>query len=214
MDQNQIISALNWRYATKKYDSTKKLKESDWQTLAEALRLAPSSYGLQPWKFLVVQNPELRAQLRPVSWGQSIIEDCSHLIVFTTREFMTKEHIAAHIEQTAKSRGVPAQELEGYKTFMEQKILNEKPANTHLGWNQRQAYIAMGFLLETAALMKIDATPVEGIDPDAYDKILNLQGTGYKTVAVVTLGYRHAEDGYQQAPKSRFDLNQILEFKN
>lgn len=105
MNPNEIKSALEWRYATKKMDPTKKISAADWQLLKDALRLAPSSYGLQPWKFIVVQNPELRKKLREVSWGQSQIEDASHLVVFTTKKVMDAKHIKAHIDQTAQARG-------------------------------------------------------------------------------------------------------------
>ena len=212
MNHDTILSALNWRYATKKYDPTKKISASDWNVLAESLRLAPSSYGLQPWKFLVIENPKVRAELRPHSWGQSAIEEASHLVVFTTLKKMTGQHIAKHVEQIAETRGVDVKSLEGFQTFMNQKILQEKPLETHQGWNQRQAYIAMGFLLETAALLKIDATPIEGITPEEYDKILKLDQTEYATVAVVALGYRAADDAYQSNKKSRFPLNQVIEY--
>lgn len=211
MNNQYINESLNWRYATKKYDLTKKISETDWETLKDSLRLAPSSYGLQPWKFLVVQNLELRKKLREVSWGQSIIEECSHLVVFTTLREMTSEHIQAHIAQTASVRHLEPAALENYKKFMEQKILVEKDKSTHLGWNQRQAYIAMGFLLETAALLRIDSTPIEGLDPDKYDEILNLKNTPYKAVAAVSLGYRHADDTYQKMSKSRFEESKIIQ---
>lgn len=104
MNHDSILSALNWRYATKKYDPTRKIAESDWKVLVESLRLAPSSYGLQPWKFLVIENPKLRAELRPHSWGQSAIEEASHLVVFTTLKKMTEKHISDHVQQIAQSR--------------------------------------------------------------------------------------------------------------
>jgi nitroreductase len=211
MNSDQILSALNWRYATKKYDATKKLSEADWATLKESLRLAPSSYGLQPWKFIEVNNPEVRKKLRAVSWDQSIIEESAKLVVFTTLREMSKEHIQKFINSMATARKIPASNLDGYKQMMEQNILVGKPKETHLAWNQRQAYIAMGFLLETASLLKIDATPVEGLAPEDYDKILGLTGTPYTTVAVVTLGYRDASDSYQSAAKSRFSEQEIFE---
>ncbi len=212
MNHDIILSALNWRYATKKYDPTRKIAAADWNTLTETLRLAPSSYGLQPWKFLVIENPKLRAELRPHSWGQSAIEEASHLIVVTTLKQMSEKQIDAHILQTAKTRGVDPATLEGYQTFMKQKILQEMPLANHLAWNQRQAYIAMGFLLETAALLKIDTTPIEGITPSEYDKILKLEQTEYTTVSVVALGYRAADDAYQTNKKSRFPLDQVVQY--
>jgi len=212
MNKDQILGALNWRYATKKYDSGKKISETDWVILKESLRLSPSSYGLQPWKFLHVQNPEIRKQLREASWGQSMIEECSHLVVFTTLKKMTKDHIVKNIQETAKIRGIEASALEGYQKFMEKTILARTDEDLK-AWNQKQAYIALGFLLETAAFLKIDATPIEGFEPAKYDQILGLDKTEYGSAVVATLGYRHAEDVAQAMKKSRFsdkDLFQVI----
>lgn len=210
MEKKEIIEALNWRYATKKYDQNKKITPDKWEILKKSLHLAPSSYGLQPWHFLVVQNSAIRKELRKVSWDQSIIEDCSHLVVFTTLREMTDDHIVRHIAQTAKVRGLKSQDLDGYLQFMKQKILVEKPKSDHLEWNRRQAYIAMGFLLETAALLRIDSTPIEGLDPAKYDEILNLKKSKYSVVAAVALGYRDTEDQYQLAAKSRFTEDEMF----
>jgi nitroreductase len=208
----EINSSLQWRYATKRFDADRKIGDSDWQTLLNSLRLAPSSYGLQPWKFLIVQTPEIRKLLRTVSWNQSQIEDCSHLIVFTTRRTMTEDHINAHTHRTAQTRHLPLEAMENYRQFVIQKILKEMEPGAHLQWNQRQAYIAIGFLLETAALLRIDACPIEGLDPNQYDKILNLKDTEYKTAAAVALGYRHPEDTYQTLAKSRFPEEQVFQY--
>lgn len=213
MNKDQILSALNWRYATKKYDTNKKISDADWSTLKESLRLSPSSYGLQPWKFILVENAELKKKLREVSWGQSIIEECSHLVVFTALKKMTKEHILKNIQATAKNRGIETSALEGYQKFMEKSILSRTDEDLKV-WNQKQAYIALGFLLETAALLKIDSTPVEGFEPEKYDQILGLDKTQYGSVLVTTLGYRHAEDTMQGMKKSRFtdeDLFQVIQ---
>jgi nitroreductase len=208
---DQILSSLNWRYATKKYDPQKKINDKDLQTILESLRLAPSSYGLQPWKFLVIENVALRKELRKVSWDQSIIEESSHLIVFCALNQMSKEHIQAHITNTAQTRNQSPQDLSGYQKFMEQKILNEKPIAEHKAWNQRQAYIAMGFAMETAALLKVDATPIEGLDPVQYDSILKINKTPFGAVAALALGYRSNEDKYAMAPKVRFNRDQVIE---
>lgn len=211
--QDLIKNALEWRYATKKYDPSRKISDADWNLLTEALHLAPSSYGLQAWKFIDVRNPEIRKALRPFSWNQSQIEEASHLVVVTSMQEMTAEHIRKHILRTAEVRGQDPAALDGYRQFMETKILQEKPRASHPGWLQRQAYIAMGFLLETAALLKIDATPIEGIEPEKYDAILGLDKTSYRTSAVVALGYRHAEDAYQHAKKSRFPVSEVIEVR-
>ena len=212
MESSDILQTLNWRYATKKFDNTKKISDADWKVLAESLRLAPSSYGLQPWKFLVVQNPAIRKQLTPVSWNQTQIEDCSHLVVFTTLKKMTTHHIDRHLEQTAKTRGMDISALAGYRDMMTKNLTQGPAAEVSNFWTQKQSYIAMGFLLETAALMKIDTCAMEGIDPVAYDKILGLENTDYKTVAVVACGYRSAEDTYAQMKKVRFNTEDVIKF--
>ena len=157
--QGQISEALSWRYATKKFDTTKQISDVDWRTLEESLKLAPSSYGLQPWKFLVVQNKNLRKELRTVTWGQSQVEDASHYVVITTLKNLDKNYIERYIEQITNVRGVSLESLSAYKETMIGNLLNGPRNATIKYWAQRQAYIAMGFLMETAALLKIDAFP-------------------------------------------------------
>lgn len=211
VDNEILFNQLNWRYACKKFDPTKKIRESDWALLSESLRLAPSSYGLQPWKFIHVQNPETRKLLLAQSWGQTPVTDCSHFIVFTAKEKMDEAFITQFIAQTAKVRGLDPATLEGYKNMMIGDLVKGPRSQIINHWADRQAYIAMGFLMNTAALMEIDTLPMEGLVPTEYDKILKLEGTGWKTVAAVACGYRAADDKYQHAKKVRFDLKDVLE---
>ncbi|WP_409479255.1 NAD(P)H-dependent oxidoreductase [Pseudobdellovibrio sp. HCB154] len=209
MAHNQIQEALQWRYATKKYDATKKISTQDWKTLTDSLALAPSSYGLQPWKFLVIENPEVREKLKAVSWNQTQVTDASHLVVFLAREKVDVDFVQKYINRVAEVRGLPLDALDGYKNMMIENVA-KSPNNTQ--WAQRQTYIAMGFLLETAALLKVDATPMEGLDPQAYDKILGLEGSGWKTTVVTALGYRHAEDATQNFKKVRFTDETLIQY--
>lgn len=209
MAHNQIQEALQWRYATKKFDATKKISADDWKTLTNSLTLAPSSYGLQPWKFLVIENPEVREKLKAVSWNQTQITDASHLVVFLAREKVDVDFVQKYVNRVAEVRGLPLEALDGYKNMMIENVA-KSPNNTQ--WAQRQTYIAMGFLLETAALLKVDATPMEGFDPQAYDKILGLEGSGWKTTVVTTLGYRHAEDATQNFKKVRFTDETLIQY--
>lgn len=208
-----LLQQLNWRYACKKFDPTKKIPDKDWTILVESLRLAASSYGLQPWKFIVVQSPEIRQQLLPLSWGQSPVTDCSHFIVFTYKEKMDEPHIEKHIQQTALTRGVDPEKLAGYKKMMINDLTVGPRAETINWWAQRQTYIAMGSLLTTAALMEIDTLPMEGLNPTEYDKVLKIEGTGWKTVAAVACGYRAPDDKYQFGKKVRFSVDEILEIR-
>ncbi len=208
-----IIEKLNWRYATKQFDSSKKIPESDWNILEESLRLAPSSYGLQPWKFIVIQNPELRKKLKAVSWDQPQVEDSSHFVVLTTLKKIDAAHVKKFINSMAQQRGIETSSLKSYEELMSGDII-KGPRSAIAGfWAQRQAYIAMGFLMETAALMNIDACPMEGLDPEAYDKILELTSSPYATVAAVALGYRHADDKYQHLKKVRFTKEDVIEYR-
>lgn len=213
VDNEIIFNQLNWRYACKKFDSSKIIREADWNILAETLRLSASSYGLQPWKFIVVQNPEIRKQLLPVSWNQTPVTDASHFVVLTYKEKMDEDHINRHIEQTAKVRGIEATSLEGFKKVMMGDLVKGPRSEVINWWAQRQCYIAMGAFLTTAAIMEIDTLPMEGLDPAAYDKILELDGTGYKTVAAIACGYRAADDKYQHIKKVRFDMKDVVVYK-
>ena len=211
MQNSQIKEALQWRYATKKFDATKKISTQDWQTLAQSLTLAPSSYGLQPWKFLVIENPELREKLKAVSWNQTQVTDASHLVVFLARDKVDVPFIQNYINRIAEVRGAPPEALDGFKNMMIENVA-KAPEEYTRNWTQRQTYIAMGFLLETAALLKVDATPMEGLDPKAYNKILGLEGSGWNTTVAVALGYRHAEDVSQNFKKVRFTDETLIEY--
>lgn len=211
IDNKIIFEQLNWRYACKKFDTSKKIRESDWNILTESLRLSASSYGLQPWKFIVVQDPEIRKQLFEVSWKQSPVTDCSHFVVLTYKEKMDEAHIGKFINQTAKVRNLEPASLDGFKNMMIQDLVKGPRSETINSWAQRQTYIAMGSILTTAAIMEIDTLPMEGLDPAAYDKILKLEGSGWKTVAALACGYRASDDKYQNLKKVRFDSADVIE---
>lgn len=211
MTHKTIQDALEWRYATKKFDATKKISDADWTTLRNSLTLAPSSYGVQPWKFLVIENPEVRNQLKPVSWNQTQVTDASHYVVFLYKEKMDADFVQKFINRVAEVRSAPLEALDGYKNMLVENLV-KAPEEKIRVWSQRQAYIAMGFLLQTAALLKIDATPMEGFDPAAYDKILGLEGSGWKSVATVALGYRHQEDASQTQKKVRFNEDDLIQY--
>ncbi len=209
---SELITQLNWRYATKTFDASKKLTASQFQTLKDALRLSASSFGLQPWKFIVVENPEIRSKLRPASWGQSQIEEASHLVVLAGKTSIDAEYIKAFIKKTADVRGVSPDTLDGYYQMMIGNIVNGSRTQAEIkGWMDRQVYIAMGTLLTAAALIGVDTCPIEGLDPNQYDAILNLTDTGYQTLAVVALGFRAESDPYQNAPKVRFDESDVFQ---
>ena len=209
----EILAQLQWRYAVKKFDATKKVSPADWHILEESMRLSPSSYGLQPWKFIVVQDRKIRKQLTPVSWNQSQVEDCSHYIVFVTRTKIEEADVEKLVQKIAQVRGVDLASLDNYKNMMLSDIVKGPRSEIAQWWSQRQSYIAMGMLMETAALLQLDTCPIEGLDPVAYDRILQLEGTGYATVAAVAVGYRSSEDKYQMAQKVRFDRDEVIDWR-
>lgn len=213
IDNEVIHNQLHWRYACKKFDPTKKIRESDWNVLVESLRLSASSYGLQPWKFIVVQNPELRQQLLPLSWGQNPVTEASHFVVLTYKEKMDEAHVDKFFQKIAQVRGVDPVSLDGYKNMVIGDVIKGPRSEVINWWAQRQTYIAMGSLLTTAALMEIDTLPMEGLNPSGYDKVLGLEGSGYKTVAAIACGYRADDDKYQFAKKVRFDISDVVTIK-
>ena len=208
-----LLEQLNWRYATKKFDAAKKITAADWAVLEEALILTASSYGLQPWKFIIVTDPALKAKLRPASWNQSQVEDCSHLVVFTAKQDITEADVDRFITRIADVRGVTAESLAGYKGFMMGDLV-KGPRHEVIGeWAARQTYIAMGNLLTSAALLGIDACPFEGIEPAKYDEILGLKGTGYTTISACPVGYRSADDKYTAVAKVRFEAKDVIDHR-
>jgi nitroreductase len=205
----QLLASLEWRYATKAFD-TRKLPDATWAALEESLRLAPSSYGLQPWKFIVVNDPALRAKLRPVSWNQSQVTDASHLVVFARRTEVTEADVNEFFKQMVSERGADATKLEPYRQMMLGGVVNGKDAAGQKEWAARQLYIALGQLMGAAAAMAIDTCALEGIDPAAYTDILGLQGTGYEVVVACAVGYRSAEDKYAGMKKIRFPSARVI----
>ena len=205
----QLLASLEWRYATKAFD-TRKLPDATWAALEESLRLAPSSYGLQPWKFIVVNDPALRAKLRPVSWNQSQVTDASHLVVFARRTEVTEADVNEFFNQMVSERGADATKLEPYRQMMLGGVVNGKDAAGQKEWAARQLYIALGQLMGAAAAMAIDTCALEGIDPAAYTDILGLQGTGYEVVVACAVGYRSAEDKFAGMKKIRFPAARVI----
>ncbi|GLH69189.1 NAD(P)H-dependent oxidoreductase [Geothrix rubra] len=208
-----LLDALQWRYATKRFDPAKKIPAADWATLEQALILTPSSYGLQPWKFLVITDPVLKAKLRPASWNQSQIEDCSHLVVFLGKEDITEADLDRFVARTAEVRGVAPESLAGYKGYMMGDLVNG-PRHAVIGeWAARQVYLAFGNFMTAAALLGIDTCPIEGLEPAKYDEILGLKGTGYRTLAACPAGYRAADDKYASLAKVRYAAQDVIEHR-
>lgn len=210
LSPDALVESLQRRYATKKYDPDKRLDTATWKALEEALVLSPSSYGLQPWKFIVIQNPALRAQLREKAWGQSQVTDASHLVVFAHRTDLTEADIDRYLARIAEVRGVTLESMDGYRQMMIGNLVTGPKRATIGDWAARQAYIALGQLMTSAAAMGVDTTPMEGIDPAAFDQLLGLEGSGYATAVVCAVGYRAEDDAYALLPKVRYATEELV----
>jgi nitroreductase len=208
-----LISALNWRYATKVFDPARKIAEADLKALEQSLVLTPSSFGLQPYRFVLVADPGLKAKLREASWGQAQITDCSHLVVFLARQQMTEADVDRLIRRTTQVRGGKPEDLAGYRSMMVNTLVTGPRAATVPEWAARQAYIALGQLMAAAALMGLDACPMEGLDPNQYDEILGLKGTPFRTVVACAVGYRADGDKYAALAKVRFPAEELVELR-
>lgn len=203
------LAALRWRYATKQFDPARTIPPDVWAVLEQALVLAPSSTGLQPWRFVVVTDPAVRKQLHPAAYNQPQILDCSHLVVFCGRTPPTAADADRHIARTAEVRGVTAESLGGFAKMV--KGAATRPPEQGSAWAARQVYIALGMFLTTAAVVGVDACPMEGFEPAKFDEILGLPAKGYGSVSLAAAGYRHPDDKYAGLPKVRFPTDEVVE---
>ena len=195
-----IIEKLGWRYATKKFNSGMNLSDSKMDVLKQAIQFAPTSYGLQPFQVVFVKDTEIREKLKSASWGQSQITDSSVLAVFTRKKDINESEVDSFIENIVNTRGVPKEMLAQYESMMKGTI-NSLDENQKSSWIDKQIYIALGFLLNTAAVIDVDTCPMEGFDRTQYDEILGLTDT--TSVVVCALGYRDETDDYQNYKKVR-----------
>lgn len=203
-------NALAWRYATQKYDPTKKISNEDMQEILEAINSAPTSYGLQPFKLIHVKSPELRAQLRAAAFDQSPVTDASDLIVFTVNRKVADQHIDSYMQRIVEVREVERERLNRFQENIAGTLSNLSPEEL-IAWNTKQAYIGLGFGLVMAATLGIDSTPMEGFQKEKYDEILGL--TDEHAVLVLTFGYRSDEDHTQHHKKVRKTLDQLVTIK-
>lgn len=203
-----FLESQNWRYATKKFDNTKKISNDDLETLKEAVRLSASSFGLQLYKVFIVENPEVRAKLIAASWGQTQIVDASQIFVFASYTKVDDKDVDLYVENIAATREIALESISGYGDFMKSNIKTRSSEDLNI-WTAKQTYIALGNLLAVAAELKIDATPMEGFDPKQYNEILGLDAQNLTAAVICPVGYRSAEDTtrhYKKVRKSKEDL--------
>jgi nitroreductase len=206
-----LLARLQWRYSTKRFDSTRTIPPETWSALEQALVLSPSSFGLQPWKFLVVDDPALRQQLRAQSWNQSQITDASKLVVFLGMRTTTASDVDRLLRRLCTVRGTSIESLAGYRGILVDFIEKGWATNDLASWNARQVYIALGVFMTAAAMLGIDTCALEGIDLAAYDRLLGLQDTRHTTLLVCGAGYRADNDGTATAPKVRYAAADVIE---
>lgn len=207
-----LLETLQWRYATKAFDPSLTIPAEIWTALEQSLILTPSSFGLQPWKFLVITDPDLKARLRPHCWNQSQVTDCSHLVVFCAKQEMDAAYVDKFIGLTAVLRGAPVEALKGYRDIIAASVLGEGSIAAMLPeWAARQAYIALGQFMLAAAALGIDTCPMEGFLSDALNAELGLAEQGLKAVVLCPTGYRSGEDKFSNAPKVRWTASEVIE---
>jgi nitroreductase len=203
-----LLSALNWRYATKAFDAAKDIPADTWSALEQSLVLTPSSFGLQPWKFIVIRDKALRESLVAHSWSQRQIADCSHLVVMTVKKAVSVADIDAFLARMIEVRGGTADALTGYRGMM---VGAQEGGYMTESWAKSQAYIALGQFMTAAALLEIDTCPMEGFVAAEWDKALGL--TDSTCAVLCPAGYRSADDRYATLPKVRFDAAQVIEHR-
>lgn len=204
----EIKAALAWRYATKKYDPNAKISASDLETLLESVRMSVSSMGLQPYRVLVIENPEVRAKLKGAAFNQDGITEASHLFVFAVDRNDHEKQISEYLQNISTTRSISLESLDGFKQSMHKFVggLGEK----RIPWAEKQCYIALANLIYSASLLKIDATPMEGFNGAEFDRILGLAERGLQTAVIATVGYRHPEDKLQHSPKVRKSKEELF----
>ncbi|MBL8748738.1 MAG: NAD(P)H-dependent oxidoreductase [Planctomycetes bacterium] len=206
-----LIEQLHWRYSTKRFDPARAIPPDVWEALEQSLVLAPSSFGLQPWKFLVVEDATLRTELRLLSWNQPQITDANKLVVFLGQRTTTAADVDRFLQRQCDVRGATMDSLAGYRRVIVNFVEQGWAAKDHAAWNARQVYIALGQFLCAAAMLGVDSCALEGVDTVAYDRLLGLDATRFTTLCVVAAGYRAAGDRNAGAPKVRYPANEIVE---
>jgi nitroreductase len=205
-----VNDALHWRYATKKFDPSRKIPAVLWAALEQALVLSPSTMGLQPWKFVVVQDRATREKLSAAAWDQSQPLDCSHFVVFSGRKGLDANHIERHVARTAEVRGVSRESLAGFAQMLHGGTEGPRKDATLDGWMARQVYIALGMFIMAASVLGVDTCPMEGIEGPKFDEILGLSAMGYGALFACAAGYRSSDDKYASLPKVRFKPQDVV----
>lgn len=204
-----LIDKLNWRYATKSFDPSKKISKSDLQYLKEAVRLSASSYGLQLYKVLIIDDSEVKSELRKAAWNQSQLTDAHYIFVFCQPKEYSDDFVDDYIHLTAETQKGNTEKLKEYGDSIKSSI-NKKNDQEQNQWMSNQVYLALSNLLFACADLNIDACPMEGFDNEAFDSILNLDKMKLRSTVIAPVGYRNAADHSQFRAKVRKPLSELF----
>jgi nitroreductase len=207
---SQLLDALKWRYSSRAFDPQRQIPAATWAALEDSVVLAPSSFGLQPFRLLVIRDPALRERLLPHAWGQRQVVDASHFVVFAARTSVTEADVDRFVRLNAAVRGIAVESLSGFRAMLTETLVTDGFQSLAPHWAAHQAYLALGSLLTGAALLGVDACPMEGFVPAEFDRILGLPEQGLAAVVSCALGYRAADDPYALRPKVRFPKAELV----
>ncbi len=204
-----LIESLKWRYATKRFAAGRTVSAEDLRTLKEAVNLSASSFGLQPYRVVIVSDPAMKQQLRAASYDQAQLTESSHVFVFAAMKAMPPAHIDTFLDRMAEIRHTPREQLNGFGDYMKGAVAGQSAEATEQ-WNKRQAYIGLGTLLAAAAELRLDACPMEGFDAGAYDRLLGLEERGLTATVIAPIGYRADADATRHHAKVRVALGEMF----
>lgn len=207
---SDLLEILNWRYATRKFDATRKIPADVWQALEQSLVLSPSSVGLQPWKFYVITDLAMKERLLPAAWHQVQVVECSHFVVFVVRKNLGADHVDRHVARMAEVRGVTIESLAKFRAMAVGNLDTARGEGRLDTWQTHQLYIALGQFMTSAAVLGVDTCPMEGFEPEKFDQILGLAGTEYASVVACAAGYRVSDERYATLNKVRFKTDDVV----
>jgi nitroreductase len=213
LSEQQLTASLKARFATKRFDPARQIPPATWAALEETLVLTQSAFGLQPWKFLIIDTPELRSQLRPHTWDQSAVTDASKFIVFLARKHTREGDVEHYLARIAEVRGVSLESLGRFRGVMLETLKARTESHKIKEWAARQLYIGLGQFTTAAALLGVDTCPIEGLEPRKYDEILGLSNTPFTAIFTVAAGYALPDDEYGKLAKVRFPIGEVIEHR-